>query len=276
MEEANELLDRLCTRSHGVRKPTLLVVAAHPDDDVIGAGGHLPLFGARAHVAYISDGAPRNPRFCREAGFSQRSLYAAARRAEASRALALAGINEQHTHELGAIDQEVALELDALVKQLAELVHRLAPEALLSHAYEGGHPDHDATALLVHAACELLRRAGRRPPLLLEFASYHERGGELEFGVFLPEAEHPATSVELAAQELDQKLTMLACHATQQSFWRLFPLSVECFRIAPRYDFARPPAAPFFYDRVDFGLAGEDFLTLARAELAALGIEGPC
>ncbi len=275
MPEASELLQRLCTRP-AAHPPRLLVVAAHPDDELIGAGGRLPYLAQQTTVIYVSDGAPRNLRFCREAGFSMREDYAAARRAEARRALALAGIGEQRTHELGAVDQEVALELHQLVGKLADLLVELQPDALLSHPYEGGHPDHDATALIVHAACEGLRRRGRRTPALLEFASYHEREGELEFGIFVPEPGSPASRVELHADELDQKLSMLGCHATQQSFWRLFPLSVEEFRIAPRYDFKAPPAAPFFYDRVDFGLGGDDFLSLARAELAALRIEGTC
>jgi LmbE family N-acetylglucosaminyl deacetylase len=190
--------------------------------------------------------------------------------------LNLAGIPASAVFELGAVDQEVALELPGLVAKLVALIERLEPELVLTHPYEGGHPDHDATALLAHVSCEVLRRRGHAPPALGEFASYHERDGSLAFGEFVPSQQSSAVSVELSPLELEHKLAMLECHETQRGVWRLFPVGVERFRAAPSYDFSRPPAAPFFYDRVDWGLRGDDFLALSRAALAKFGIEGSC
>jgi hypothetical protein len=55
-----------------------------------------------------------------------------------------------------------------------------------------------------------------------------------------------------------------------------FPVDVEVFRIAPEYDFSRPPPAPFFYDRMDWGVSGAAFLLAARRLRQAYGVLGPC
>ena len=61
----------------------VLVVAAHPDDETIGAGGMLGRM-ANPYVLHVTDGAPRNPDFARAAGYRSREEYARARRRELS------------------------------------------------------------------------------------------------------------------------------------------------------------------------------------------------
>jgi len=80
------------------------------------------------------------------------------------------------------MDQEASLNLAEISRGLAGVFGRLRPELVLEHPFEGGHPDHDTTAFAVHAACRLV--APERRPELVEFTSYHGRGGQIETGFF--------------------------------------------------------------------------------------------
>jgi LmbE family N-acetylglucosaminyl deacetylase len=164
--------------------------------------------------------------------------------------------------------------LDALIELAHALIASVRPEVVITHPYEGGHPDHDATACAVHVALHELRQRGAPSPALLEFASYHVRGAELAYGELIPEPSVPARCIELDASARRRKLELLECHATQRHVWQRFPLEREHFRVAPRYDFRSPPAAPFFYDQVDWGTSGRELLALFRRCLDDRGIGG--
>ena len=147
---------------------------------------------------------------------------------------------------------------------------------ILTHPYEGGHPDHDATAFAVHAACRLLRHEGTTPPALVEMTSYHLRAGALTTYEFLPNGEGPVITVRLGMEERFLKRRMVECHATQQQVLDHFPIDIERFRPAPRYDFARPPhPGRLYYEQFDWGLTGARWRALAADALAALRLVGP-
>lgn len=66
------------------------VIAAHPDDEIIGVGAHLALWkGVR--ILYVTDGAPRDMRDAVAAGCVEREAYAGRRRRESRVALAMVG-----------------------------------------------------------------------------------------------------------------------------------------------------------------------------------------
>src|SRR5579885_729308 len=177
----------------------VLVVAAHPDDETIGAGGLLGHLHD-PYILHVTDGAPRNLEFARAAGFQTRAQYARARQEELASALRLAGISASRWLSLGITDQTASLDLAGLVHRLLRLLRTIVPQAVLSHAYEGGHPDHDATAFAIHAACRLLPS----PPRIYEFTSYHAARPPLamESGRFLVGQE---TAAITALDESDQR-----------------------------------------------------------------------
>jgi LmbE family N-acetylglucosaminyl deacetylase len=266
------MLERLILRAD----PCLLV-AAHPDDETLSAGAILPRL-RHVSVVHVTDGAPRDRRFFPPGIDLSRERYAALRREEVLAALAFAGVPADRVHRLGAVDQEAIHDLPRLVEALVQLILEADPALLITHPYEGGHPDHDAAAFSAHMAVAVLRRAGHRVPLLFEAASYHGAGGRFTPGEFLPAPDRPEARFELSAEDLVRKRAMLACFASQREVIAAFPLRDERLRAAPEYDFTRPPhEGPTHYERLGWPMSGQDFRARAKACLTALHLEvSPC
>src|SRR5436305_11385417 len=87
----------------------IVILAAHPDDETIGASVLLSRF-PQASVAFLTDGAPRDTRFWSAGVNGSRHEYAKTRRKEALHALHHAGISEQRVFWLGGVDQEAVFE----------------------------------------------------------------------------------------------------------------------------------------------------------------------
>jgi N-acetylglucosamine malate deacetylase 2 len=253
-----------------------IVIAAHPDDEVIGAGVLLARL-QEARVLHVTDGAPRNERDAHAGGFAGWAEYAAARHREAEDALALAGIGADRVHGLGIPDQQATTEIVDVAKRLAEFLAAGTFDCVITHAYEGGHPDHDAVACAAHAASRILERAGQRRPALVEMALYHGLGNAFVAGTFIAlwEAE-PVASFALDPEARDLKRRMLACHRSQRAVLAPFGVEIERFRRAPGYDFRLPPhPGTLNYERHDWGMTGERWRALARAALEELGLANP-
>jgi len=264
------LIEKLCA-DEATPAPVTAVIAAHPDDEVIGAGSRLPRL-REAILVHVTDGSPRDLGDARACGFGTREEYAAARRRELAAALDVAGLRPEQARELGCVDQEASLHLVDLSRRAAALLRELQPEMVLTHPYEGGHPDHDATAFIVHAACELLSRQGLPGPVIVEMTSYHNSPQGIRPGEFLENGDG-VRSVVLSDAECALKRRMFDCYPTQRNTLSLFPIGVEQFRPAPRYDFTRPPhEGQLFYESFPWGMTGDRFRSLAREALGRLEI----
>src|SRR4051812_19658513 len=250
--------------------PSLLVVVAHPDDEVIGAGAQLPSW-PNAWFVHVTDGAPRCLSNAVAAGFATREEYSQARRWESEAALALAGIPSTQLRGLDFIDQEASFNLALLVDKLVKLILDLRPEAILTHPYEGGHPDHDSTAFAVHQAARLVADHVGSRPTIFEMTSYHNRAGAMATGAFLPHPLSSVVSIQLDPRQRIFKQKLFSCFPSQQKVLAAFAFDHESFRPAPDYDFTAPPhEGTLFYEQFNWGMQGCGWRSLARSALEAI------
>lgn len=274
---AHGFLQQICAPpTHSGEMPRICLVVAHPDDEVIGAGARLPTWRSHLELVHVTDGAPRDGQDAQAQGFLSLEDYAQARRLELDAALELAGITAQQRHELNYADKTVRDHLASVARDLFALFARLQPNVIVTHPYEGGHPDHDATAFAVYAACDLLTRTGQSAPVLVEMASYHAgEDGLLRVGTFLPNEDGSQEEVTLALspEERTFKQCLYDCFPTQSWILENFPIGVERFRLAPRYDFGRlPHTGVWLYENYGWGLTGAAFTRLAQQAVGELGL----
>ena len=245
------------------------IVVAHPDDETIGCGAHLPRLRG-ATLVHVTDGAPRNMQDGRAHGFETRDAYAAARRRELETAVSLAGIGPEALLGFGLPDQEAAFQCADIARRLAALFTERGIAVVLTHAYEGGHPDHDAVAFAVHAAHGLLEGAGQ-DLTIVEMPLYHASPSGWVTQRFIPDPERPELAVWLSSDQRGLKGRMIAAHATQQGTLAAFVSDFERFRAAPVYDFTvLSNGGDLLYERYDWGMTGARWQALVRAALAEL------
>jgi LmbE family N-acetylglucosaminyl deacetylase len=248
------------------------IVAAHPDDEVVGLGARLHRF-ADLRIIHTTDGAPELMTDALRNGFTKREDYSRARFSELRDALALAGIGMQQEIRCEVPDQAASYRLAFLARALRDFLDDFSPEVVITHPYEGGHPDHDATAFAVHAARTLMQKENRPVPSAYEFTSYHIRDGRIAVGQFIPYSDCRPSTALLSADEQQRKAKMIDCFATQREMLRSFQLQTESFRRSPAYDFTRPPhEGNLFYECFNWGITRKGWLINATEALQELGL----
>ncbi len=238
----------------------VVIVTAHPDDETVSMGGALCLL-PHATIVQVTDGAINDPDAWRKAGVASRAAYAALRQEERVAAFTAAEWDLPWIG-LGLMDQATTPQLETL-PGLLTLALAYA-DVVVTHPYEGGHLDHDSAAFAVQQACLTMAH----PPDRLEFASYHWDGRRRVTGRFWPPTE-TVTGVILSGEVLARKQRALAAYTSQQSVIRWFNPAVECYRIAPIYDFSQPPPPPAcLYDRKAWQTTSAQWRTAAVAAMA--------
>lgn len=269
---AQQMLAQATAPEHSASSmPRTLLVFAHQDDEVIALGARMARF-ATAHMVHVTDGAPRNGQDGQDHGFTSLHDYRFTREQELTNALKLAGLEHMSRECLQIPDQEASLRLQELTHAILARIEQFRPEVVLTHPYEGGHPDHDACAFAVHQALRALTATSSQLPMIIECVFYHAGPKGIETGVFLP----PPSSTEqlsykLTAHEQQQKQALLDCFTTQRATLSYFSCATESFRLAHQYDFTRPPhPAPVFYDHFPWGMTSARFCEVAAAAQSEL------
>jgi LmbE family N-acetylglucosaminyl deacetylase len=118
--------------------PSVVVVAAHPDDEVLGTGGTMAILaaaGARLRLIAVTDGEGSHPG-------SDPAVTGSLRTAESAAALDLLGVREAEVIRLRLPDTAVAAHEDELVGLLRELCAGF--EVCLAPWEGDAHADHEA------------------------------------------------------------------------------------------------------------------------------------
>jgi LmbE family N-acetylglucosaminyl deacetylase len=135
--------------------------------------------------------------------------------------------------ESGFVDQHLFLDLPEAFTSFASIVDDFAPDLLISHAFEGGHIDHDACHILANRAAHSLHLPAFEFPLYWRSAS-----GQDLFQKFRDERQGEFL-LNLTEQELTRKLQMLAQYRSQHGLTSVFDLETERFRPLTPLDFSR-------------------------------------
>ena len=125
-------------QKENLRHNNILVLAPHPDDDVIGCGGILDIYqkkGAKITIVYMTDGRKGNPNY-------DEDRLVLKRREEARRAADVIGIDELMF--LDNRDTELSATPKA-VKELRDILYEVKPEAVFLPFLLDNHQDHRAT-----------------------------------------------------------------------------------------------------------------------------------
>lgn len=128
----------------------LVIVAPHPDDEVLASGGLIATHvaqGGRVLIVAVTDGEASHD----EAPSIQRDDLAWLRRSERWMGLRTLGVLQPAVVSLGLEDGRVSLQERTLFDRLTSL---LQPTDVVVSTWEhDGHPDHDSTGQVARAAC---------------------------------------------------------------------------------------------------------------------------
>lgn len=194
----------------------LLVLAPHPDDEVLATGGLIQValkagVPLRVLVATDGDNNPWPQRWLERRwriDAEARKRWGARRRDEARHALAQLGVAADAVHFLGWPDQGLTrLLLDDVraSEVLADALARFAPTVVAVPALADRHPDHSALRVLMEVA---LSMHGQSQCRRLEYLVHGSEDADAGFALPLDE------------DQQDVKRLALGAHATQLSLSR--------------------------------------------------------
>jgi LmbE family N-acetylglucosaminyl deacetylase len=196
-----------------VNSDRTLIIAPHPDDEVIGAGGLIQRVVARGgeiRVVFITAGEnnPWPQRVMQRKWLiteADRLAWGAMRRREAVASLEALGAADHSPIFLGFRDQEIARLArqgdQRLSEALRAIIRDFQPSLLVSTSAQDFHADHRAVAWFAHHA---VRGIGDNAPEIVTYVVHGEGA---------PRRLH--LSLVLTERERERKRRAIECHASQ-------------------------------------------------------------
>lgn len=205
-----------------LRRPgaSLMVLAPHPDDESLAAGGLIQralAYGVPVSVVFVSDGEnnPWPQRWLERRlwiGARQRVVWGRRRRAEAAAALEALGAGRASVYRLrwpdGGITLMLRRDAPSMLAAVGELLERVQPTLLVLPDLVDRHPDHSGMHVVLDLVLQRLSPS-RRPACL----------GYLLHGRSRPGAPRRATFA-LDRDEQVRKRRAILAHASQAALGR--------------------------------------------------------
>lgn len=208
---------------------TVLLVA-HPDDESIGAGILLQRL-CHAYIVFCANGPSWWPPDWLNYGLPHKR--AQLRKQEAHHAIGITGKNHD-IQFLGYPDGSLVTHLQNAYRSLAHLLHAWQPEHVITHAFEGGHEDHDACSFITYQLSKVFGFQVWEMPLYYRDAST----GAVIRQSFAADDHAPQTITSISGHELAVKRAMLSAHKSQRKIIAPFDPSIEKFRRQPLHDYS--------------------------------------
>ncbi|MGZ8755168.1 MAG: PIG-L deacetylase family protein [Acidimicrobiia bacterium] len=167
------LIDRASDITAGSANGSALIVAPHPDDEVIGCGALIArklAAGSQVDVVILSDGGAST----RPANAS-REEKARLRTAEAKTAMGVLGLPAGRLHFLGLEDGMLTAHRTELETMVGDLLDRLRPAEIYVTSRIDPHPDHQTAAQV----CAALATTRSHPISVYEYPVWLLAGPQL-------------------------------------------------------------------------------------------------
>jgi LmbE family N-acetylglucosaminyl deacetylase len=136
----------------------VLIIAAHPDDDILGCAGLMSKYRGRVEFRVIFIGEGSSCRFNKEQIRDEKVVEVIEERNSFGvKALGLLGVNNCFFYNLpcGRLDQVPIIEINKIIEKE---IQNFEPDTVFTHSFEDTNNDH----MIVHRATQIATRPGSK------------------------------------------------------------------------------------------------------------------
>jgi LmbE family N-acetylglucosaminyl deacetylase len=240
----------LATAANGADAPappkTVLYVFAHEDDelDVVAKIVSDMRAGKDVYAAWVTSG--------------DKGADPATRLKETGDVMELLKVPKDHLFFLGYPDQFAFEHLKEIYRDLLKIAENIGPAEIMSHAYEGSNIDHDTVAF---TSAMVAKKLGA---VHYEFPDTNMYKGQIQVWKFIPREGAEVLYTPMDKNLYKLKMSVMKMYPSQASGLNAYDLVVdkaqlkkfgEPYRVAPDYDYTKPPADELRYSSTSKGTA---------------------